>query len=134
MEQEKNEDWQKMVNLERYHMVSESEIRQKLNNENPSRNINVNEHAMMAWENLKDQLMKMTQKTVIHLRMKNTKKRIQKKKKKLMMNSHKHLPQLIMIALNKKESKDCILLCGNTKTETQCIKFRNWKETPERKD
>ena len=46
MEQEKNEDWQKMVNLERYHMV--------LNNENPSRNININEHAMMAWENLKE--------------------------------------------------------------------------------
>ena len=35
MEQEKNEDWQNMVNLERYHMVSESEILQKLNNENP---------------------------------------------------------------------------------------------------
>ena len=51
-----------------------------------------------------------------------------------MMNSHKHLPQLIMIALNKEEFKDCILLCGNMKTETQRIKFRNWKESPERKD
>ena len=54
MEQEKIEDWQNMANLERYHMVSESEILQKLTNENPSRNININEHAMMAWENLKE--------------------------------------------------------------------------------
>ena len=134
MEQEKNEDWQKMVNLERYHMVSESEILQKLNNENPSRNININEHAMMAWENLKEPINENDTEDSDSLEDEKYKKRIQKKKKKLMMNSHKHLPQLIMIALNKKESKDCILLRGNMKTETQCIKFRNWKETPERKD
>ena len=54
MQQEKNEDWKNMVNLERYHVMSESEILQKLNRENPSRNISTGDHAMMALENLEE--------------------------------------------------------------------------------
>ena len=54
MQQEKNEDWKNMVNLERYHVMSESEILQKLNRENPSRNISTGDHAMMASENLEE--------------------------------------------------------------------------------
>ena len=34
MEQERNEEWNNMVNLERYHVMSESEIFQRLNREN----------------------------------------------------------------------------------------------------
>ena len=41
-----------MVNLERYHVMSEKEILEKLNRENPSRNVCTSDHAMMAWENL----------------------------------------------------------------------------------
>ena len=52
MEQEKIEDWDNMVNLERYHVMRESEILQKLNRENPSRNISTSDDAMMAWENV----------------------------------------------------------------------------------
>ena len=43
-----------MVNLEGYHVMSESEILQKLHRENPSRNISTSDHAMMAWENLEE--------------------------------------------------------------------------------
>ena len=50
----KNEDWKNMVNLERYHVMRESRILQKLNRENPSRNISTSDHAMMAWENLEE--------------------------------------------------------------------------------
>ena len=88
---------------------------------------------MMAWENLKEPINENDTEDSGSLEDEEYKKRIPKKKKKLMMNSHKDVPQLTMIALNKKRSKDCILLCGSMKTETQCIKFRNWKETPERK-
>ena len=65
------------MNLERYHVMSGSEILQKLNMENPSRNTSTKNHAMMAWENLMNQLMnmKMTQKIIIYLRMKNLSKR-----------------------------------------------------------
>ena len=31
MEQEKHDDWENMVNLERYHVMSENEILEKLN-------------------------------------------------------------------------------------------------------
>ena len=54
MEQDKNEDWKNMENLERYHVMSEKEILEKLNRENPSRNINTSDHVMMAWENLEE--------------------------------------------------------------------------------
>ena len=54
MEQEKQEDWKDMVNLERYHVMSEEEIVEKLNKENPSRNMCTSDHAMMAWEYLKE--------------------------------------------------------------------------------
>ena len=40
------------MNLERYHVMSGSEILQKLNIENPSRNTSTKDHTMMAWENL----------------------------------------------------------------------------------
>ena len=43
-----------MVNLERYHVISEKEVLEELNSENPSRNISPNEHAMMAWEYLEE--------------------------------------------------------------------------------
>ena len=43
-----------MVNLERYHVMSEEEILEKLNRENPSRNICMSDHAMMAWEYLEE--------------------------------------------------------------------------------
>ena len=56
MEQERNEEWNSMANLERYHVMSESEILQRLNSENPnsSRYINTSDHAMMAWESFKE--------------------------------------------------------------------------------
>ena len=80
MEQEKNEDWKNMENLERYyHVMSEKEILEKLNRENPSRNINTSDHVMMAWENLEEPINeneKMTQKIIIHLKMKKIYKRI----------------------------------------------------------
>ena len=47
----KNDDWKTMVNLERYHVMSEKEILEKLNSENPSRNSSTSDHAMKAWEN-----------------------------------------------------------------------------------
>ena len=37
MEQEKLDDWKNVVNLERYNVMSEKEILEKLNRENPSR-------------------------------------------------------------------------------------------------
>ena len=43
-----------MVNLERYHVMSEKEILEKSNRENPSRNISTSDHAMTAWENLEE--------------------------------------------------------------------------------
>ena len=43
-----------MVNLERYHAMSESGILHKLNRENSSRNSSTNDYAMMAWENLEE--------------------------------------------------------------------------------
>ena len=47
MEQERNEEWNSMVNLERYHVMTESEILQRLNseNQNSSRNIDTSDHA-----------------------------------------------------------------------------------------
>ena len=42
-----------MVSLERYHVMREEEILEKLNTENPSRNMCTN-HAMMAWEYLEE--------------------------------------------------------------------------------
>ena len=54
MEQEKHDDWKNMVNLERYHVMSEKEILAKLNRENPSRNACISDHAMMAWEYLEE--------------------------------------------------------------------------------
>ena len=51
MEQERNEEWNNIVNLERYHVLTESEILQRLNSEklNSLRYINTTDHAMMAW-------------------------------------------------------------------------------------
>ena len=43
-----------MVNLERYHVMSGKEILEKLNRENPSRNISTSDHAAMARENLEE--------------------------------------------------------------------------------
>ena len=45
-----------MVNLERYLVMSESEILQRLNRENvkSSRIISMSDHEMMAWENLEE--------------------------------------------------------------------------------
>ena len=40
-----------MVNLERYHVMSEKEILEKLNSENPSRNSSTSDRAVKAWEN-----------------------------------------------------------------------------------
>ena len=56
MEQERNEDWNDMVHLERYHVMSESEIIQRLNRENQNslRYISTSDHVMMAWENLEE--------------------------------------------------------------------------------
>ena len=55
-EQEKHDDWKNMVNLERYHVMSEKEILEKLNRENSSRNVCTSDHAMMAWENLEESI------------------------------------------------------------------------------
>ena len=54
MEQENHDDWKNMVNLERYHVMSEKGILGKLNWENPSRYICTSDHAMMAWKNLEE--------------------------------------------------------------------------------
>ena len=43
-----------MVNIERYHVMSEKEFVQKFKKENPTRNGFLSDHAMMAWEYLED--------------------------------------------------------------------------------
>ena len=52
--------------------MSESEILQKLNRDNPSRNISTSDHAMMAWDYLEEPIneMKMKQKMIVHLKIK----------------------------------------------------------------
>ena len=45
--EQKSEDWKNMVNLERYHVMSESEMLQILNGENQSRIISTSDHAMI---------------------------------------------------------------------------------------
>ena len=52
MEQEKDDGFKNMVNLERYHVMSERVILEILNWENPSRNIYTSDHAIMTWETL----------------------------------------------------------------------------------
>ena len=54
MEQEKQKDWKNMVNLERYHVMSEEEILETLNRKNPSRIMRTSNHAMMAGEYLEE--------------------------------------------------------------------------------
>ena len=54
MEQEKQEDWENMLDLERYHVMSEEEILEKLNRENPSRIMCTSDHAMKVWEYLEE--------------------------------------------------------------------------------
>ena len=55
-EQERSEEWNNMVNLERYHVMPEREILQRFNSKNPnsSRYMNTTDHAMMAWKNLEE--------------------------------------------------------------------------------
>ena len=48
VEKEKHDDWKNMVNLERYHVMSEKEIPGKLKRDNPTRNAYFSDHAMMA--------------------------------------------------------------------------------------
>ena len=43
-----------MVDIERYHVMSETEILEKLNKENPAINTSMSDHAMMAWEYLEE--------------------------------------------------------------------------------
>ena len=57
MEQEKQEDWRNIINLERYHVMSEEGILEKLNRENPSRSMCTSDHAMMAWEYLEEPII-----------------------------------------------------------------------------
>ena len=45
-----------MVNKERYHVMSTKDILEKINSENPSRNISPRDNAMMAWENLEERI------------------------------------------------------------------------------
>ena len=58
--------------------MSESETLQKVNRDNPSRNISTSDHAMMAWDYLEEPIneMKMEQKMIIHLKMKKLSERI----------------------------------------------------------
>ena len=95
----KQEDWKNMVNLERYHVMSEEQILEKLNRENPSRNMCTNNHAMMAWEYLEEPINEneSDHENCSSPDNKENCQIIQQKKKKLMMNSQNHLPQLIMI-------------------------------------
>ena len=84
-----------LVNLERYHVMSESEILQRLNGENTNSS---RCYTMMAWGNLEEPINENKMMTTkIHLRMKNISTRTQKKKK-LMMNTQKHLLPQIMFA------------------------------------
>ena len=56
MEQERNEEWNNMVNLERYHVMTESDIFQRLKSENLNslRFLSTNDHVMITWENLEE--------------------------------------------------------------------------------
>ena len=82
-----------LVNVERYHVMSEKEIFEKLNRENPSRNVCTSDHAMMAWEYLEEPInkTKVILKSIIHQIRKKIHKRIQQKKKKPTVNSQNHL-------------------------------------------
>ena len=55
-ERDTNEKWNNMVNLERYHVMTESEILQRLTSENlnSSRYKNTSDHAMMDCKNLEE--------------------------------------------------------------------------------
>ena len=99
MEQEKMMIGKTLVNVERYHVMSEKEIFEKLNRENPSRNVCTSDHAMMAWEYLEEPInkTKVILKSIIHQIRKKIHKRIQQKKKKPTVNSQNHLLQQIMI-------------------------------------
>ena len=94
MEQEKHDDWENMVNFERYHVMSEKEILERSNRENPSRNICTSDHATMAWENLEEPINENENDSEDYNSPENEGNL--QEKKKLMMNSQNHLLQLTM--------------------------------------
>ena len=82
-----------MVNLERYHVMSESEILQKLNREKLSKNISTSDHAMMAWENLEEPINENEndKEDYNSLEDEDYEQKNSKEEEDAMMNSQKHL-------------------------------------------
>ena len=87
-----------MVSLERYHVMSEEEILEILNREDPSINMCASDHAKMAWEFLEEPVNEneSDQEYCSSPDNEEIHERIQQKKKKPMMNCQNHLHQLIM--------------------------------------
>ena len=76
MEQEKDDDWKNIVNLERYHVIREKEILEIKQGEPFKRNICTSDHAIWLGKTWKNQLMKM--KVILEIIIHQTMKKIAK--------------------------------------------------------